>query len=581
MRMQVEQGGLPVALAPLPDETLFSWCSRYHRLTANGLDKNTSVQLFGDARAGLAHDFPCRLAALAERSCGILGPAEVIMQCMTLLPFYLPFKCKALGDVAEAALLGDGISHLKYRLGLLTSGLGAAHPLKACPACVANDLSTYGWAYWRRNHQLPSVWICAEHQLGLTVYPPRAKQLFRSAWTLPVADEYASLKVLDQFQLAAQETKWLSKLGQLSTDLVRYETGQFADAERVAEVVRCRLSALDLVHRGRLRWSKIRLHLDDLAAWLVKLPGINHEASSDLLAGQLQRVLSGRALSHPLRNLVWISLWFEDLADFQNEYDSAGKWTTLGDESPPKFPVQLEPQSKYAELLTSVATRNISMTSAARSAGVSYSTMAAWASKLHIPSPRRPKKLLDREWDTAVSMLLAGSSKAEVAKACRSSIVTVTRIIRTVPGLQDKWHEVLHDQRREAARQSWSYIAHLRSYIGIAALRKLEPASYAWLYRNDREWLRQSCNSVSKERGSNFASKRIANADMRMAAALQVAAENWLPSSRARSLDEISRSLPGIRKAIENPGQWPSTVKTLSSVLSYEPTSPHQKPLLC
>lgn len=582
MRMQVEQGDLPVCLAPLPDETLFSWCSRYHRLTANGLDKNTSVQLFGDARAGLAHDFPCRLTALAERGFGILGPAQVIMQRMTLLPFYLPFKSKALGDVAETALFGDGISHLKYRLGLLTSGLGAAHPLKACPACVAGDLSSHGWPYWRRSHQLPGVWICVQHQMSLTVYPPRAKQLFRSVWALPVIDERASLNISDQLLPTSREAKWLSKLSRLSTDLLCYEAGRFADAAQVAYTIRGRLAALHMTHgSGRIQWPKIRSYLDDLAVWSIKLPGLNHQASSDLLAVQLQRILSGRAASHPLRNLVWISLWFENLAEFQGEYDNAQKWAKCDDESFPKLPVQFGLQSKHAELLTAVATGEISMTAAARYAGVSYSTVAAWAAKLHIPSPRRPKKLLVPKWEIAVSMLQAGASKVEVADVCESSIGTVTRIIRTVPGLQDKWHEVLHEQRRSAARQSWSYIAHLRSYIGIAALRKLEPAAYAWLYRNDREWLRHSCESVSKEVGSNHAPRRIANADLRMAAALQVAAEAWLSSSGARSLDEISRSLPGLRKAIANPGQWPSTIKTLSSVLSYEPTPPHQKNMFC
>lgn len=576
--MQIEKIAPSVGLTALPDETLFSWCSRYHRLSANGLDKNTSLQLFGDARAGLAHDFPCRLLVLDERSRGTLGTPAEIVQHMTLLPFYLPFKSKVVGKVAESALLGDGISHLKYRLGLLTSGLGAAHPLKACPACVAEDLCTHGWAYWRRNQQLPGVWICARHDVGLTIYPPRAKQIFRSGWSLPVIEEHASLKIFDRLQPASEHAKWMSKLGRLSSDLLCHEAGRFADPGRVADTFRCRLSALDMTcHRGRLRWSKVNPYLEDLATWLTSLPGLNHQASKHLLSSQLQRVLCGRAGSHPLRNLVWISLWFEDLADFESGYDGVRTSMKYDDESSVKLPVQFTPQSKFAELLASAANGDISTTAVARHAGVSYSTVAAWASKLHVASPRRPKKLFLPMWENAVAMLEAGASKAEVAKVCQSSIVTVTRILRTVPGLQEKWHEILHERRRDSARHLWTYIAHLRSYIGITALRTLEPAAYAWLYRNDREWLRLSCDSVSKDGRSNHASKRIANADLRMAAALQMAAENWLSSSRGRTLDEISRTLPGIRKAIANPGQWPSTIRTLSSILSFQPMSPAQK----
>jgi hypothetical protein len=151
------------------------------------------MQLFGDARAGLAHDFPARLSTFNTRSRGALGTSSQIIQRMTLLPFYLPFKSMKLADTAEHALLEDGIQHLKYQLGLLTSGLGANHPLKACPSCVERDLNTLGWAYWRRNHQLPGVWVCPEHRVNLTIYSQRTQQLFRSHWILPSTERSASI----------------------------------------------------------------------------------------------------------------------------------------------------------------------------------------------------------------------------------------------------------------------------------------------------------------------------------------------------------------------------------------------------
>jgi len=131
----------------LPDETLFSWCSRYHRLAANGLDRTTCLQLFGHVRIGSAHDFPGRIDALVARSKGSLGSAEQVIRDRTLLPFYWPFKPSDLARQSVAAMRGNGIAHLKYRLGLLTSGLGAAHPLKSCPECMQADLEGHGWAY--------------------------------------------------------------------------------------------------------------------------------------------------------------------------------------------------------------------------------------------------------------------------------------------------------------------------------------------------------------------------------------------------------------------------------------------------
>lgn len=81
---------------------------------------------------------------------------------------------------------GNGIAHLKYRLGLLTSGLGAAHPLKSCPECMQADLEGHGWAYWRRAHQLPGVWVCPSHGIPLQVSHLKLDQVARFAWTLPL-----------------------------------------------------------------------------------------------------------------------------------------------------------------------------------------------------------------------------------------------------------------------------------------------------------------------------------------------------------------------------------------------------------
>jgi hypothetical protein len=51
--------GLPHAW--LPDETLFSLCSRYHRASGNQLPTTTCKALFGHKLQGAAHDFPARL----------------------------------------------------------------------------------------------------------------------------------------------------------------------------------------------------------------------------------------------------------------------------------------------------------------------------------------------------------------------------------------------------------------------------------------------------------------------------------------------------------------------------------------
>lgn len=169
----------------LPDETLFSWCSRYHYLAVNGLASATCLQLFGRRRQGVAHDLPSGITELAERARGSLGTASDIIRDRTILSFYAPFRSTELIADAVRRISGDGIDALKYRLGLLTSGLGAAHPLKTCASCMRDDRERFRVAYWHRVHQLPSTWFCPIHAEQLLVSPLKLNQRARFQWVLP------------------------------------------------------------------------------------------------------------------------------------------------------------------------------------------------------------------------------------------------------------------------------------------------------------------------------------------------------------------------------------------------------------
>ncbi|WP_162057217.1 TnsD family Tn7-like transposition protein [Undibacterium sp. KW1] len=573
IKIQTDFPNFTVGLDPLPDETLFSWCSRFHRLAANGQDKNTCLQLFGDTRIGSAHDFPARIAVLVTRSHGCLGTASEIIRDRTLLPFYLPFKSIEVGNEAVSALCGPGIGHLKFRLGLLTSGVGAAHPLKACPQCICSDLDRHGWAYWRRSHQLPSVWLCPEHLIPLRASSLKLLQVARFAWVLPTQANCAPLAGLEDRRLSKHETAWLLKLSQLSNELLNCPSGSFADPVRIAEVFRIRLCSLGLTYAsGRVRWPIVQVSLEKLVSNLACLPAINHEADLHLLRTQFLRILSGRGMTHPLRYLIWISTWFNDLSHFKTEYDKlAGYINHCEDELPAPNKPMRGPTREQMEIIAMLCTGQLSLSAAALRAGVAYATMAAWASKESFEVLRRPKKLSATLWNQAVAMLRAGADKSDVGGQCQVSVVTVTRILRTVPGLQEHWHSVRYKQRGDIARRAWSNLLPLRKYMGIKALRCLEPSAYAWLYRNDRVWLQASLAGTCKIKITNHAARRIENADERMAVFLKKLTLSRESSTSVWRLDELKRAFPRIEKVIRYPERWPLTVKALAFVLVAEP----------
>ncbi|WP_287881872.1 TnsD family Tn7-like transposition protein [Aquitalea sp.] len=567
MASQAELAGFSVWLEPLPNETLFSWCSRYHRLAANGLDRKTCLQLFGHHQTGAAHDFPARVGILAARTKGALGTASEIIQQRTLLPFYLPFRPEILGRQAEQALCGEGIGHLKYRLGLLTSGLGAAHPLKACVSCITEDLTLHGWAYWRRSHQLPGVWLCPRHHEPLQVSPLKLDQVARFSWGLPTQACCAPISCLEG--LNSGQAAWLFQLGTLSTALLDCVPGQFDDPARISQTVRDRLRSRGMAHpAGRIRWSMVEPVLAQMAMEMACLPELNHQSDPVLLRNQLLRLLSGRALTHPLRYLLWIATWFDDLADFQRAYDDVYAVTAPVDRSEAGAVTIRHGPSEQQQVLLQANRGSISLSAAAKQAGVSYATMAVWASRQAIEPSRRPKKVSPSMWEQMVIELRSGAEKEAVALEFDVSVVTVTRILRTAPGLQDHWHAVKHEQRRSAARHAWEQIAGLHAYMGLKALRRLQPAAYAWLYRNDRDWLNACARSLPKRVAGNHAAKRIENADERMAAALKQLA-NHNATLQAWTLDALKRSIPRIEKAIHSPERWPLTIKALAFILTF------------
>lgn len=571
MQRQAEFLDVPIGLTPLPDETLFSWCSRYHRLTANGLDATTCIQLFGHPRIGSGHDFPARIDALVGNSNGVLGTAEQIIRDRTLLPFYLPFKHRYLAQQAVAAMRGDGVGHLKYQLGLLTGGLGAAHPLKACPSCVQYDLDKFGWAYWHRSHQLPGAWWCLKHKAPLQVSHLRLEQLARFSWVLPIPAQCAPVACLEQTATTSKQKKWLLKLAELSCATINYEIAHFSEPIRIAGAIRNRIRDMGMTHvGGRIRWDAVEPWLSQLARHLECVPEMSQQADAALLRTQLAQLLSVGTLCHPLKYLMWVAIWFDGLEDFRKEYEYIA---SNGDEScPPREattgnPV-IGPNPGQSQILISAIEGKISLTAAAKQSGVSYATIASWASRETFAPLRRPKKLNNELWDNAVEMLRDGAEKVEVARTCQVSIGTVTRILRTVPGLQERWHQVRHEQRQAEAREVWGNIANLHAFLGIKALRRLEPAAYAWLYRNDRNWLTASLTVVPKIPAENHAQTRMLKADARMADALRRVALSHHEATLPFSLHAIKRSIPALAKAIRNPDRWPLTLKALEVALS-------------
>lgn len=476
----------------LPGETLFSLCSRHRKLWGHGLSANATELLFGGRRVGIHHDLPSALDQFELRTEGRFGSALQLARERTLLRYYRPFLSQ--GDVEHAAhaMRGASVAHLKLRIGILTSRFRANHPLKACPECLDADLDQHGWLYWHLVHQFPGVWICPTH--GSPLLPSRIKStgVERFLWHLP--------------DRSALDHSWLDRLNGEVAGLARLTAFARELVEHDAPDGWLQLATVQKMLTTRLRekgWmteaGHIRLKVAAPAYLEHCLPfrRVPEMAALPSDLAEAERQLGGvfrtaRGGTHPIRLLVAISWLYESAAEFASislNRKQAPRESLSGNLVPTGHDlgrVDDDVRAAVLDLMRSGA----SATSAAHQFQVDVGTAMAWAASTGIEVSRRPKLLRGAVREHLSAELARGRDKKEVATQFGISVDSVTRLLRTEIGLHDAWTRSRLARAQQRARREWLDAIGGNRGVGIKLLRQIVPAAYAWLYRNDRAWLK-------------------------------------------------------------------------------------------
>jgi hypothetical protein len=476
----------------LPGESFFSCVSKQHIFWGSRNAGETANILFGQRHAGTHHDFPSALDTFALRTRGQLGQAEELALNRTLLSFYRPFSSVGQIDDCVMMMRGRSVVHLKFRLGLLTSRFRANHPLKACPTCMAQDLANTGWSYWHLEHQYPGVWLCEMHGGPLHEATVKSTGVGRFTWVLP---ERAHL--LCGWSPAGNRFAALNALSEMTLQLVREARSPgWLSGAHVVPVMREQIRQNGwLTQNGNLRMTKItpsyfnwcqELHGP---AELQSLYGAESEA-----AAQIARLLSPwRTGTHPIRLLVALSWLFKNANSFLSTYDklhgSSSQLTPPSGDQLNGVPMDVSEREISKSSLVAHIKNGMSATAAAKAIGVDVGTAMAWAAQVGIQIPRRPKTLTAAIQTALRHDLVQGAEKAAAANAYSLSIQAVTRFLRTEPDLHQIWQDARARSVLLNARTAWSTAVATHGHLGVKWLRAIDPAIYAWLYRNDQAWL--------------------------------------------------------------------------------------------
>lgn len=150
---------------PHPDELLYSVCARYSARVRYTNDKSVIQELFGNVNSSATVDIPNNLNHLSmSLPTGSSLTVERLITQRTLFPFFSAFL-----PPERVRQLKDDLRGVRGQVGYLRSGIMASRiptpeRLRLCAECAREDESRFGEPYWHRLHQVPGVLICPSHE---------------------------------------------------------------------------------------------------------------------------------------------------------------------------------------------------------------------------------------------------------------------------------------------------------------------------------------------------------------------------------------------------------------------------------
>lgn len=565
----------PIADSWLPGEILYSLASRHHLVSGNILAAQTCVQLFGHSRLGCSHDLPAQLHEFVKRTEGVLGTANDIARYHTILPYYFPYRPSADAANAMATVCSGGIGSLKARLGLLATRLGASPPLKACRSCMAEDLDRFHIAYWHLEHQYPGVWICRRHRRILDRALGKVNGEGRFYWYLPCTMTFVPGL---EGMVSESNLDLLDAAGEFSQALGCLEPGFHLDSRIITEVYRSQLVDLGLADtNSRLRQRAFAQTVLPVSAFLSRLIELHSLPSTEAeVHAQFLRLIHGpRSHAHPMRHCVLVIALFGSWPVFLTKYKDKAhqiEKSTLPSETPVDKSEEFLWDGRRTQMLN-VLKEGATVTAAAHVAGVAVATAMVWASAGGFQVSRRPKKLSPKLRALVIQKLALGKSKRTVAQSMRFSIQTITLILRSEPGLTERWNQARFARTQRIARRLWERAARNLDAPTAKLVRLQQPAAFAWLYRHDRAWLDDHASRLKQFPRSNNANVRWDERDQEMAQAVRVAALSLHAQQPGRpiKLAELCNTILQLKARLSKIDRLPLTRTAINDVTRRRP----------
>lgn len=467
----------PLVPSMYPDELLYSFLGRLHWMTCADSPKRTLEDLFGHRNVRAGPFLQTKLGLLAKNLPAQRGlTAERLAVEATLLPYLVAFQPHEARSWAMETMIDSNAVALNARLGLAAGVVRLPAALRYCPICRTEMLALQGELYWKREHQLPGVLVCRRHGVPLAdslVRPLEHGQhefIYADESNCPIdppapvwADAFDVLKLLREIANASWALLTLpppptplSAWG----EIYRAALMQRGLGRRVCNVDQSAVKDLYLQHFGPVL-------------------GVISEAEPDGWLAAMSR--KHRKAIAPLRHIL-LQLLIDSLPRVErtNPFGS-GPWSCRN------------PLADHRGQL--VITDCQFHQDHGKTIGVFRCSCGYAFSEAPEPGARAKGLDLGPQFTTRLRELVAagGTSLRGTARALQVDPNTVLRYVSLL-GLDAPWEPrpgrlKQRPVERDTMRAAWREGRAAARGLTRKQLRAQIPAVYAWLYRNDRDWL--------------------------------------------------------------------------------------------
>jgi Tn7-like transposition protein D/TniQ len=493
---------------PYADESWYSLCARFSDRTKFGTETGTMQALYGSRHAIATVDLPHRLGALVSQlPPGHPCTVDTVIDQHTFLPYYGPFLTTSTYVKVRDWMGASTKARVRVKCGACTNRVRPPKYFRSCPECDRENRETLGETYWHRLFQVPGVEVCPVHKIFLEPSDIRLDPLPNRHKYFPAELAHLQTKAhaMDPKDPAhrilhdlARRIDWLLQQDRLNPGL-----------EILHQQHRVVLASNGFATQaGSVRMNDLRREV--IAFFGTKLLDLLQcglpDENGDGWLGQMLR--KSNTAAAPLRHLLLLQAMEVDLEHFfyphrfgkvtAQAQTPTGPWPCLNavcehrgrpsigkaEPQPPDtngtrhivigcphcgFAYQLRHGSETPNRASHVidygthwkdklsqqwADPSITLRGMAKTLGVDPKTVKQRAVELGLPFPREGKRPVTKRGLYVVK-------QRDQAKSLQ-----------------------LH-------QQAWAELRGKHPTAGTKELRSKTPALYAWLYRNDRLWLKK------------------------------------------------------------------------------------------